>query len=298
MLRLHLTCFCGDATLAVFAEVAELLFHGLRRAGASVEWEPRSMRRGALNLVIAAHRMPPALLPQLLAERVIVNLEQVCDPEAWRRADAATYRALLQGSPVIDYSERNRQWLLRELQVSAEMLTLGHVPELERIPRAREQDIDVLFYGRITPARAQRLCALQRHRLRVVVLSGAPSHYGRERDALIARSRVVLNLHARDTHIFEQVRVNYLLINGKAVVSEVLDDTEIPEIYRPLVDPVRDPAAMVDRCRRLAGDLRLRREREDAARDAMRTHPQAAFMARIACLQPALPGPDVRAAPH
>lgn len=71
MRRLHLTCFCGDAALAVFAEVAGLLFHGLRRAGAQVEWAPRSMRRGTLNLVVAAHRMPPTLLPQLLDERVI-----------------------------------------------------------------------------------------------------------------------------------------------------------------------------------------------------------------------------------
>ncbi|HSQ82270.1 MAG TPA: hypothetical protein VLU54_14240 [Casimicrobiaceae bacterium] len=297
MLRLHLTCFCGDPTLAVFAEVAELLFHGFRRAGAQVEWEPRSMRRGALNLVIAAHRMPPALLPRLLDERVILNLEQVCAPEAWQRTDAATYRALLQGSPVIDYSERNREWLLRELQVHAEIMTLGHVPELERIPRAREQDIDVLFYGKITPARAERLGALRRDGLRVVALSGAPWDYGKERDALIARSRVVLNLHAHDAHIFEQVRVNYLLINGKAVVSEILDDTEIPELYRRLVDPVCGIDAIVEHCRQLVGDEHLRREREEAARDGMRTHPQTALLAGIACLQAALPDRGNRAAP-
>jgi hypothetical protein len=36
------------------------------------------------------------------------------------------------------------------------------VPELERIPRAREQDIDVLFYGEITPRRADVLAAIDR----------------------------------------------------------------------------------------------------------------------------------------
>lgn len=289
MLRLHLTCFCGDATLAVFSEVAELLFHGLRRAGAQVEWAPRSMRRGALNLVIAAHRMPPTLLPQLLNERVIFNLEQVCTPAAWYRTDAATYRALLQGSPVIDYSERNREWLRRELQVDAELLMLGHAPELERIPRASKQDIDVLFYGKITPQRAEILSALRRNGLRVVALGGALADYGKDRDALIARSRIVLNLHQYDIHIFEQVRVNYLLINGKAVVSEVLGDSEIPDLYRRLVEAVCGVDAIVDRCRQLAGNDALRREREEMAREGMRAQSQANLLAGIACLRPALP---------
>jgi hypothetical protein len=252
MRPLHLTCFCSDATLAVFAEVAELLFQGFRRAGAQVEWPPRSMRRGALNLIVAAHRMPSTLLPQLLDERVILNLEQVCAPAAWYRTDVATYRALLQGSPVIDYSERNREWLRRELQVDAESMLLGHAPELERIPRAGEQDIDVLFYGKITPRRAETLSALRRTGLPVGALGGGLSDY------------------------------------GKAVVSEVLDDTEIPDLYRRLVEPVCGIDAIVDRCRQLAGSETLRREREDVAREGMRAQPQAALLTGIACLQPAL----------
>jgi hypothetical protein len=288
MVPLHLTCFCSDATIAIFREVAELLFHGFRRAGAEVKWAPRSMRRAALNFVIAAHRLPSAQIPQLLDDRVIFNLEPVCSPDAWRVTDAATYRTLLQGSPVIDYSERNRAWLRRELQVEAEILMLGHEPELERIPRAREQDIDVLFYGQITPQRAQTLIALQHSGLRIIVLQGMPSIYGEERDALIARSRVVLNLHQYDIHIFEQVRVNYLLINGKAVVSEVADDTEIPDLYRRLVEPVCGIDAIVDRCRQLAASERLRHEREELAREGMRAHPQSMLLTDIACLKPAL----------
>lgn len=287
MVPVHLTCFCSDTTLAVFREVAELLFHGFRRAGAEVKWAPRSMRRGALNVVFAAHRLPSSQLPQLADDRVILNLEQVCAPLAWHVTDAVTYRALLQSSPVIDYSERNRAWLSRELQVEAEILMFGHEPELERIARAHEQDIDVLFYGAITPRREEILIALQRCGLRVVVLEGVPSIYGNERDALIARSRIVLNLHAYDTHIFEQVRVNYLLINGKVVVSEVADDTEIPGAYRRLVEPVWGIDAIVDRCRQLAGSDRLRREREDLAREGMRAYPQSTLLTEIACLKPA-----------
>ena len=256
--------------------------------GADVKWAPRSMRRGALNLVIAAHRLPSTQLSQLLDDRVILNLEAVCSADAWRVTDAETYRTLLRGSPVIDYSERNRAWLRRELQIDAEILMLGHEPELERIPRARDQDIDVLFYGQITPRRAQTLMALRDSGLRIIVLPGIPSIYGEERDALIARSRIVLNLHQHDTHIFEQVRVNYLLINGKAVVGEVADDTEIPDLYRRLIEPVWGVDAIVDRCRQLAESERLRREREEMAREGMRAHPQSALLADTACLKPVL----------
>lgn len=288
MVPLHLTCFCSDATLWVFREVAELLFHGFKRAGADVDWAPRSMRRGALNVVLAAHRLPSGQLPQLVDERVLVNLEQLCAPPAWQVTDTATYRTLLRSSPVIDYSEQNRAWLSRELQVQAEILMLGHEPELERIPRAREQDIDVLFYGATTPRRKKILIALQRSGLRVVVLEGVPPVFGKERDSLVARSRVVLNLHAYDTHIFEQVRVNYLLINGKAVVSEVADDTEIPGPYRFLVEPAWGVDAIVDRCRQLAGNDPLRREREELAREGMRAYPQSTLLSEVACLMAAL----------
>ena len=289
MVPLHLTCFCSDTNLAVFQEAAELLFHGFRRAGAEVKWAPRSTRRGAINVVFAAHRLPSSQIPQLVGDRVILNFEQVCAPGAWRVTDAATYRNLLQSSSVIDYSERNRAWLSSELHVEAEILMLGHEPELERIARASSQDIDVLFYGAITPRRKETLIALQRSGLRVVVIDGMPLVFGNERDALISRSRVVLNLHAYDTHIFEQVRVNYLLINGKAVVAEVADDTEMPRPYRPLVEPAWGIDPIVDRCRQLVCSERLRSEREEVAREGMRTYPQSRLLTEIACLKPALP---------
>jgi hypothetical protein len=90
------------------------------------------MRRGALNVVFAAHRLPSSQLPQLADDRVILNLEQVCAPLAWHVTDAATYRALLQSYPVIDYSERNRAWLSRELQVEA--VAIGAVADDEDVP--------------------------------------------------------------------------------------------------------------------------------------------------------------------
>ena len=54
--------------------------------------------------------------------------------------------------------------------------------------------------------------------------------YGRERDKLIARSKIVLNMHHYSSQIFEIVRVFYLLTNRKAVVAECNARDAIPGV--------------------------------------------------------------------
>ncbi len=79
----------------------------------------------------------------------------------------------------------------------------------------------MLFYGSLTDRRIVALDTLERHGLAVQTLFGA---YGPERDAWIARSRLVLNLHQVASAPFEAVRVAYLLANRCAVVAERDDD--------------------------------------------------------------------------
>ncbi|MFM2343823.1 MAG: hypothetical protein RLZZ210_431, partial [Pseudomonadota bacterium] len=57
-----------------------------------------------------------------------------------------------------------------------------------------------------------------------------------ERDMLIARSKIILNMHYyENAHIFEIVRVSYLLANHKAVVSELGKNTSIePDIKKAI----------------------------------------------------------------
>ena len=53
--------------------------------------------------------------------------------------------------------------------------------------------------------------------LRVKALFGV---YGKERDAWIAQSKIVLNVHYYNVKIFEAVRISYLLNNRVIVLSE------------------------------------------------------------------------------
>ena len=71
------------------------------------------------------------------------------------------------------------------------------------------------------------LNALHRAGARVTYLGNA---WGAERDAWIARSHIVLNMHFHRGRILEVVRIFYLLANGVFVVSETPDEEE--EMHR------------------------------------------------------------------
>jgi O-methyltransferase/8-demethyl-8-(2,3-dimethoxy-alpha-L-rhamnosyl)tetracenomycin-C 4'-O-methyltransferase len=77
--------------------------------------------------------------------------------------------------------------------------------------------------------------------------------YGAERDALIARAKVVLNMHYYDSSIFEIVRVSYLLANRKAVVAECHPGTDVDPGLREAVRAVPYDG-LVEACQGLVRD--------------------------------------------
>ena len=106
---------------------------------------------------------------------------------------------------------------------------IGYVPELTRIAPAPE-DIDVLFYGALSERRYAVLRDLHDRGLRVKWLLGA---FGASRDAWIARSKIVINVHYWEAKIFEIARVSYLLANRRAVVSERGADPTLERDWSP-----------------------------------------------------------------
>ena len=56
---------------------------------------------------------------------------------------------------------------------------------------------------------------------------------GSARDGLIARSKIVLNLHFYESRVFEIVGVSYLLANRKCVVSEAGSDSRFESQFVP-----------------------------------------------------------------
>src|SRR5262249_38294245 len=144
---------------------------------------------------------------------IVYNLDQATPAFLAKHQD---YQAFLRELDVWDYSTQNIE-NLRHLSNRIFHVPIGFDPVLERIPRAPRQTIDVLFYGSMTDRRKKVWDKLQDSGLAVQHLFGV---YGQERDAFIARSKIILNLHHSEEQTnFEIVRVAYALNNRKAVVG-------------------------------------------------------------------------------
>lgn len=146
-----------------------------------------------------------------------------------------------------------------------------------RIHKQSPQDIDVLFYGSVGPRRQKILDQIKALGLNVHAVFGV---YGPERDALIARSKVILNLHHYDSKIFEVVRVFYLMINSKAVVSEVGNETSISEVYTAGI--LKSPYEhLANSCLELAGDEKSRIKLEENSLLTISKLPQKDIIASL-----------------
>ena len=210
---------------AAVAEVMELLVHGLCALGIRADAGENEVCAGAVNIFFMAHVMAARDAAALPPNSVIYNFEQVGGT-----IDLLTpaFRAAVARCRVWDYSARNLRLLAPLLgHDRRQVVPLGYAPALSRIQRAPVQDIDVLFYGAVNERRRDILLELQQSGLRVQAAFGV---YGAERDALTARAKVVLNMHAQPTRVLEVVRISYLLANRKAVVSELDGETEADRI--------------------------------------------------------------------
>jgi len=207
----------GYVHSSCFLEVAEGIGSGLRSLGHEAEWGENLIDPAATNILLGAHLLKEQEVSGLPESTIAYNLEPLGSA-----ALPSWYLGLASRLQIWDYTPVNLERWRQVACVSPPVLVeIGFAPELRRIPSAAVQDIDVLFYGSVTERRL--------HILKELEASGVKTHcvfgmYGRERDLLIGRSKVVLNLHAGAEEILEIVRVSYLLANGKAVVAEASPD--------------------------------------------------------------------------
>lgn len=93
----------------------------------------------------------------------------------------------------------------------------------------REKDVDVLFYGSKCLRRESLEREFKNSNLRVVFRYNDLFH--EEREDLISRSKVVLNIHYWPSSSLETHRVEYLCSRGKCVISEQSFDSELDLEY-------------------------------------------------------------------
>ncbi|GAB0058719.1 hypothetical protein SIID45300_03074 [Candidatus Magnetaquicoccaceae bacterium FCR-1] len=208
-------------------EVVETLHFGLRALGHPVTMAINDFDPAARNILVGGNLMPVEWIERVPSGTILYNLEQW--QSSWIGNEALP--ALMARCETWDYDAHNLD-RLREagLVGPSRHVPIGYVPELTRIP-VETETIDVLFYGSLNERRRRILVELEEAGLAVQLLFGL---YGQARDAVIARSRIILNIHYYDTKIFEIARISYLLANAKAVVTEKDPETRI--------DPALDDA--------------------------------------------------------
>jgi hypothetical protein len=250
-----------------FREIAEAVHHGLLALGHDSVLTNRLDLHDRRTIVLGANHIVHYGM-ELPKDPIFYNLEQMGHDSPWMAMPA--FIDLFRRYPTWDYSPANIEYLATLGLPRPTYVPIGYVPELTRIAAAAE-DIDVLFYGMPSERRYAVLRDLHDRGLRVKWLLGA---LGASRDAWIARSKIVLNVHYWEAKIFEIARVSYLLANRRAVVSESGGD---PTLERGLESGVAfaNYNELVDRCVELLGDERARRELAERGYQAFSARSQA-----------------------
>lgn len=212
-----------------FREVATMLRYGIENLGYNIIITENEFSSDNINIILGIHLITADLIDKIPLSSIIYNLEQF-DSKSMLNV---TMLPLFKKFTVWDYSKRNIE-NFRKMGCKNFFyhVPIGYVPELTCIAPVSPQDIDVLFYGSTNARREKILEELKQRGLTVVTLFGV---YGKERDAVIARAKVIINIHFYESSIFEIVRISYLLANHKAVVAECNKDTEIAEDLKTAV---------------------------------------------------------------
>lgn len=266
------TVFVSAHGNAFMTDIAQWIVEAAGQTGRQATLEQHRLpvaEAGRINLVVAPHEFfvlhdaSDADIQRAAAASVPVCTEQPGTP--WFNLTTGIVRE----SPLAVDINTHGVAGLEAKGIEALHLRLGGVPSM-RAPSA-ERDIDALFLGGSTQRRAAELARLapllweRRAELRLFRFS-KPVHgavpgvvFGADKYALLARSRILLNLHRDDVTpgYFEWARMVETMANGCAVLTEpstgyeplvagqhFVSTDDVPGVLAELLD---DPA----QCRQL-----------------------------------------------
>ena len=256
-----------------FLELAELLVYSLRDLNHEALLQFNKIDNASKNILIGFHLLDIKYLDQIPKDTILINAEQFSGGTPWNE----NILKWIKSFEVWDYSQQNIDVFKGMGLSNIHLLKLGYQKELDRIQKIPAQDIDILFYGSINPRRAHVLDNLKNFGLNTHTSFGV---YGKDRDDLIGRSKIVLNLHYYKSEIFEVVRVFYLLSNAVAVVGEINPTTTVDNLYRNAVVGV-DYENLVSACLNLINNDQLRIQNSKNGFETIRQYPQKFYTAEL-----------------
>ena len=213
-------------------ELAELIHFSVLEIGlkSQITFNYCDNNPSTKNIVLGAHLLNDNLIEDIPENTIIFNTEQIESiTENWKKKILNLARKNI---IFWDYSQYNLDYLSKTINIKGKLFQIGYQKELNRINHNIDKNIDVLFYGSINTRREHIINKLKDRKINVKTLFGV---YGKERDDLIAKSKLILNMHMYDSKIFEIVRVFYLLSNSIPVISEVGSDTKFNNDFLDLI---------------------------------------------------------------
>jgi hypothetical protein len=257
-----------------FLELAELIHYSLIEIGHKSCISLNKIEHKARNLIVGVHLLDTKEIPQIPIDTVILNTEQVfSDQTNWN----SNIFAWAKKFETWDYSDRNIIKLEEIGAPKVKLLNIGYQQELRRILNSDTKEIDVLFYGSINDRRRKIINELSKSGVKVKAVFGI---YGKNRDELISKSKIVLNLHHYKSEIFEIVRVFYLLTNSKAVVGEVNATTSVDNHIKSGILPAKYEE-LVSTCLELLGSQSKIKALEEVAHNSIIQFPQKIFTSKL-----------------
>jgi hypothetical protein len=277
-----------------FVELAEALSYELRKLGAQAtieQGETPLPREGLVHVFLPPHEYvslsryrPPA---PLLRRSILISAEQ---PET-HFFDANLPLAREAGA-VFDINPRSVR-AYGAAGIEASLLELGHTELWDRFDlraggrdATGERDIDILFLGRLSARRAFALASyadvFERFRCHIGLsdnsrpnVAGAAAFVaGDEKRNLLARAKVLLNVHGEEEPYFEWLRIAEAICAGCAIVSEHSSDVAPLEWGRHLITGELGSLGLL--CAWLVEDVERRERMRKGAYDLLRERRQLA----------------------
>ncbi len=274
--RVHVVAPMGIIGANSFTPLVQAVAYGLSALGVRVVVTIGLEQLTTRSVLIGANLLSPDDMTRVPSGTIIYNAEH---SRSWWLSQMTSvsqqpYRELLARSVVWDVSAENARELATQLKNSVRYVPLGYASVWSQIPRSPVQDIDVLFYGMSHP---RRLAILQRLAAAGLTVMALADVYSEERDALIARAKVVIVIAYWLPARFDSVRINYLLANQKAVIRECNPGEETSgDLMGGMVETPYE--SLVEKALELVKDEPRRRALEKAGLEHLAKRDQRAIM--------------------
>lgn len=248
---------------AAFHEVAESLHYGLLALGHDSILTTQGSLPNRQHIVLGSNLLPRHPIT-IASNAILYNLEQVEIGGEWFTPELID---IFKRHVIWDYCTQNATLLSGEGIKVANILPIGYVKELTRIQHITEPDIDIAFFGRASARRQAAINQMLSLGLRVAAGTGI---YGKERDAIISRSRLMINIHYYNAKVLEITRISYLMANRCAVLSEYSADPKLDAEFSGAI-AFADYGNLAQRARELIDAPDERRELAQRGFDFIRT---------------------------